>query len=195
MTLDALLATSFVMLVGAATPGPNNVLAMQAGACGTRASSRVIAGVVLGSVALIAVAWFGGIAMFHALPWLRTALAILGSGYLGWLGVAIATRSMQGENGAPRASTVAGIAALQLVNPKAWMIAVAITAAPVARTPAAFAALIVICSAIPAVCLVGWAAVGGVLDRVLGTHRRSFAVASGGLLVVSAAALLIEGVR
>ena len=195
MTLDALLATSFVMLVGAATPGPNNVLAMQAGACGARASSRVITGVVLGSIALIAVAWFGGTAMFHALPWLRTALAILGSAYLGWLGVVMATRSMRGENAAPRASTVAGIAALQLVNPKAWVIAVAITAAPAARTPAAFAALIVICSAIPAVCLAGWAAVGVVLDRMLGTHRRSFAVASGGLLVVSAAALLIEGVR
>jgi threonine/homoserine/homoserine lactone efflux protein len=192
MTFDVLFATSLAMLVGAATPGPNNLLAMQAGAAGPRATARVIAGVVLGSVALIAIAWFGGSALFDAVPWLRRALAIAGAVYLGGLGIAIAMRSPQDAAAAPRATSVAGIAALQVVTPKAWMIAVAVTTAPATRTPAAFAALITIASVIPAACLAGWAAAGAGLDRLVGAHRRWLDVASGGLLVASAVALLGE---
>src|SRR5436190_18278884 len=98
---------------------------MQAGAAGPRATVRVIVGVVIGSVVLFAIAWFGGSALFDAAPWLRRALAIAGAGYLGGLGIEIATRSPGDAAATPRASSVAGIAALQVVNPKAWMIAVA----------------------------------------------------------------------
>lgn len=192
MTFDALVATGLAMLVGAATPGPNNLLAIQAGAAGPRATARVIAGVVLGSVVLISVAWFGGSVVFDAVPWLRRGLAIAGAAYLGGLGLAIAMRPPRDATAAPRATSVAGIAALQVVNPKAWMIAVAVTTGPATRTPAAFAALIAIASAIPIACLAGWAAAGAALDRLAGAHRRWVDLASGGLLVASAGALLVE---
>jgi threonine/homoserine/homoserine lactone efflux protein len=184
MQLDALIATGTVMLVGAATPGPNNLLAMRAGARGPRAVVRVIVGVVLGSLAVIAAAWLAG-AMLP--PWGRDALAIAGGCYLGALGIAVARGSSGPADTA--ASSIAAIALLQLANPKAWTIALAITA-PLERTAVAFAALLAITVAIPAVCLAVWAAIG----RTLG-QRRWLDVASGALLIAAAVALVLEGVR
>jgi len=182
MSNETLLATGAVLLGAAITPGPNNLLAMQSGRAGPRAVAGLIASVVAGSLVLVTATWFGGAALFARLPALRGVLAIGGAVYLVWLGLGLIRRSPD----RPAPASLRSVLALQLVNPKSWIMAIAITSMP-PHDALGFATLAGLCVVIPAVCLTIWAAGGALLGRVAWFER-----AMGGLLVVSACALLVE---
>ena len=206
--MDALIGAAGAIAAAALTPGPNNFVVMRTAARGGLAAALpAIAGVVLGSLALLALVVAGAGAAFDAVPHLRAALAIAGCLYLVWLGARLMRGGADEGSGrapvpeaqkTPRAADsqerlpagVAGLFGFQFLNPKSWVLVLTATAA----TPAGwgglarFGRLAALFAIIPTVCLLLWAAMGKAtaaagtwLDRILGA-----------LLIASALLLLAE---
>ena len=155
-----------------------------------------MAGVIAGSVLLLLIVWTGAGALFDAEPGLRAALTLAGCLYLAWLGLGLMRR--RPANGAPRPalpSTAAGLAVFQLLNPKSWIMVTTATAAVNAQAAdlAGLAALTAIFVVVPASCLSIWALAGTALTRFMqdAQHGRWFDRAMGGVLIASAALLLL----
>ena len=180
--MQAWWAVTGIVAVAFATPGPNNLAVLAAASrgavhpCGTdrrrrdyrndRARRRLLG---------------GSRPRVRGAPAARTGLAVAGGLYFAWLGVQLFRSSETAEDGsAPRAISFAAMFLLQFVNPKAWLLVVAVTA--IAHGSVAnLAVLVSIMSAVSLVCLSLWAAMGrliGVLfqgsaarrwvDRILG---------------------------
>jgi threonine/homoserine/homoserine lactone efflux protein len=189
-----------VLVAAAITPGPNNFLALEAGSRGVRAIARVVFGVVAGSLCLLALiaAGVGRLLVAHA--WFGAALLVAGGAYLAWVGVMLIVHAGKDANerrdthaaGAP--STLLGVAAFQLANPKAWMLVGSVAAASLAdsfiQNLVAVGALIALVSA---VCLGLWAFAGAMFAGWLARSRvrQWFDRAMGVLLTCSAAGMTI----
>jgi threonine/homoserine/homoserine lactone efflux protein len=94
--MEALIGAAGAIAAAALTPGPNNFVVMRTAARGGLAAALPpIAGVVLGSLALLAVVVAGAGAAFDAVPHLRVALAIAGCLYL----VSLGARLLWGGSG------------------------------------------------------------------------------------------------
>ncbi len=195
--MDPLIAVTGFVVVAVITPGPNNFIVMAAaGRGGFAAALSPMAGVVGGSVALLAVAWAGAAALFETLPGLRIVVVLLGAGYLAWLGAV-----MIGQAGADASAatglpdTALAVAVFQFMNPKAWMLMLTAVSALSGEGGAlpALAALTVIVALVSAGCLGLWAAAGAAISGWLArpAARRWFDRAMGGLLIASAALLLV----
>src|SRR5687768_17221394 len=128
--MSSLLPVVAVLFAAAITPGPNNIIVMQAGARGMAPAAGAVLGIVCGSTLLLIFTWFGfGIATSFV-PAFALVLHILCGAYLAWLGFALLTREQTAVDGTVP-STPLGIAVFQLLNPKAWIL----VAAAVAATP------------------------------------------------------------
>jgi threonine/homoserine/homoserine lactone efflux protein len=173
--MEALMGVAAVVTVGAITPGPNNWVAMRAAArSGAAGALPVIAGVVLGSLALLVLVSAGGGAAFQAEPRLKGALGIGGSLYLGGLGARLIlqtfSRTPRAEPDAERLpSGLMGLFGFQFLNPKSWVMVVTATAAAQNGSGAlpTFLRLAGLFVLIPAACLVVWSAFGALMARVL----------------------------
>jgi threonine/homoserine/homoserine lactone efflux protein len=85
--MDPLLAVAGLVAVAAITPGPNNFVVMRAAASsGIAGALPAIAGVVFGSLALLALVAAGAGALFSVFPASRLVIAFGGGGYLAWMG-------------------------------------------------------------------------------------------------------------
>jgi threonine/homoserine/homoserine lactone efflux protein len=198
--VNALGAIAGLLCVAALTPGPNNLVVLRtASRDGLRGALPAVAGVVLGGLALLCVTAVGAGTAFAAWPALRRWLAIAGAAYLVWLGVSLiadglrANRPHADKDVALPAGTL-GLVGFQFLNPKSWvMVLTAIASVPVdgLRGYLPLAGLFV---AIPAVCLLLWAALGALLARSLTCPRirRGADLGMGALLVASAGLLLLE---
>jgi threonine/homoserine/homoserine lactone efflux protein len=159
---------SVVLLLAAGTlsPGPNNFIVMRAAARGGLAAALpAIAAILLGSVVLLALAGSGAGA-FARWPLLRQAIAIGGSLYLLWLGVSLMRTQAASDTVPVAPSGALALFAFQLLNPKAWTLALTLVAAQ--TTPRIFEILQRLAPlyvGIAAVSLALWAALGGVLRR------------------------------
>jgi threonine/homoserine/homoserine lactone efflux protein len=118
------------------TPGPNTLLATALAAnFGLRRAWRFIVAVPAGWTVMMLASALGLGALLTALPWLRLAVQVLGIAYLLWLAWKLAgTREL-----APGADDRAAVGfwqgvALQFVNVKAWMLALALAAGWVATS-------------------------------------------------------------
>jgi threonine/homoserine/homoserine lactone efflux protein len=176
-------AAAGLIAAAAFTPGPNNFIVMQrAAAAGLRAAAPAIAGVIAGSIALLALVAVGGGALFAAVPGLRLAVTLAGAAALAAAGVRLILRRVD----APRAASPAGFTALvafQLLNPKAWTMALtAVAAVPPGGGAALLAPIFVV---IPAAGLTLWGALGRVLAG------RAWLDPLMGVLLVASAALLV----
>lgn len=195
-------ALTGLIAVAAVTPGPNNFIVMTAaGRGGFRSALPAMGGVLLGALGLLTLVWAGAGAAFETAPVLRAGLKLTGASYLIWLGAALIwqTREPAGDEETPaRAalpSTVLGVATFQFLNPKGWVLVLTATAAvPADLTPLArLSTLAGIFVAVSSVCLTVWACLGAAISERLKRPmtRRWFERAMGGLLVASAALLLL----
>ena len=200
--MDALPAVAGFIAVAVITPGPNNFIVMAAAARGGFvAAVPAIAGVVAGSLVLLALAWAGADAAFEAAPPLRPALKLAGAAYLAWLGALLIHRSRSRsrddlESGAGHLPSMAlGVAGFQLLNPKSWVLILTAAAAlsGEAEPLPAFAALAATLAALSLLCLTLWASAGAAIAGWLRrpTARAWFEGAMGGLLIGSAVWLLV----
>jgi threonine/homoserine/homoserine lactone efflux protein len=172
------LVASALAIMG--SPGPTTLSLVAAGsAYGARVCLPYLAGLVLGTLVVLAAVAAGITAALLAVPALSTALLLVSAAYILWLAYHIATAPPLGapSAGAAAPSLAAG-ALLGVANPKAWVAIAAVFAsatlasAPLADAGAKFALL----SAIVVLIHVVWLGVGISLAPLLRDPRRSRAV-------------------
>jgi threonine/homoserine/homoserine lactone efflux protein len=190
------LAFAAFAVVGSFTPGPNNAIALATGV--NFGWLRVLphaAGVTIGFSAVLAAAAAGALGAVLAIPGATPLLKAVGVGYLLWLAWLVAGRGPSGERPLQRPLTVWQSALLQLVNPKGWLLAVAVASTWFAgslraghEVAVAIAAFALLCAASN----LAWAVLGAGLQRWLrqGARLVWFNRAMGVALATSALAMV-----
>ncbi|MEX2150485.1 MAG: LysE family translocator [Steroidobacteraceae bacterium] len=193
--MGALVPVIGLLFAAAITPGPNNVIVMEAGARGGIAAALgATLGVIAGSLMLLTLVWLGVGAAMQAWPGLPIALGIGGGAYLAWLGFLL----MRADGNRPDSSkpvlpaTVPGIAAFQLMNPKAWVLVTTAAAAMPAGNDVATLALLI--ASVTSICLTVWGTAGALFSRWLArpVARRWFDRIMGALMAAFALRIAVD---
>ncbi|MEP7312234.1 MAG: LysE family translocator [Pseudomonadota bacterium] len=196
----ALAPLALFVLVSSITPGPNNLLVMRSGArFGLQPTTRHILGVETGMVGLLLLAHIGLGALLLALPMAFEVLRWACFGYLlylAWVTLRDPGPSAAGSGASAQPMGFTQAALFQLVNPKAWMMAVTgVSAFNTAGSPGAgdLAAVIAVFLAIGFPCVMTWALWGAAIHRVLhkASARRVFNI-SMAVLVAGSAVLMLQ---
>jgi threonine/homoserine/homoserine lactone efflux protein len=194
-------------LVGAITPGPNNLMLMRSGATfGIRRSLWHALGVQIGFIGLMLLSWLGVGALLLAIPTAFTVLRWLCFAYLIWLAWVVLqdgrardparAAAMPGRPIQSRPMSCAEAILFQLINPKAWMMAVTVVSAfygGVAPRAVDVAAATMICVAIGTVCMTIWTAWGATLHHLLEQprSRQLFSYSMAALVLATAVWMLL----
>jgi threonine/homoserine/homoserine lactone efflux protein len=204
LTLGPLALFAFVASI---TPGPNNLLLMRSGASfGIRRSLWHLFGVQVGFLGLLFLVHLGVGAMLLALPGAFSVLRWACAAYLLWLAVMIL------KDDKPSAETKSGVVApgvakpagatprpmnwleavlFQLINPKAWMMAITVASAFYGSSAPALPDLAVaalVCFVIGGTCMLVWTVWGASIDYVLKRPQARRAYAWSMSLAVAATA-------
>ena len=198
MSADVLIALVSLAFVSAWTPGPNNALVASSGVTfGLRRSMPHVLGIGLGYPLMVLIVGLVLGQAFQQSVLLREILRWGGSALLLWVAWKIATAGgLEARDGAPRPFTFVEAAAFQWINPKAWVMALGITAqfvrpeAPV--WTASVVALVFVAAGLTSA--FGWAWSGMILRRWLSSRARlrAFNVAMG-LLIASGVVYMLAG--
>ena len=150
------------------TPGPNNLILMHAGASGSLAQAgRVVLAIQSGGLLVLSLVWLGlsgliaaddgGVEVFQ---WFGPVVLIL-------LGNWILFGKASGGNALPSASMI-GLAFLQLVNPKSWMLVVSLLslAGEAALTSAGWAVFLTLFALVPLTSQFLWLLAGQGINRL-----------------------------
>jgi threonine/homoserine/homoserine lactone efflux protein len=166
-------------LVASITPGPNNLLLMRSGAAfGVRRTLWHLVGVQTGFAGLMVLAHLGIGVILLALPAAFTVLRWGCFAYLLWLAWLI-LRDARSRNAASAAAPgrpmryIEGML-FQLINPKAWMMAITSVSAFYAGavpTTVDLAAAMLLCLSIGGPSMLIWAAWGAAVDQLLKQPR------------------------
>lgn len=184
--MSSLLPVISVLFAAAITPGPNNIIVMQAGARGIAQAVGAVLGVVCGSMLLLVFTWFGFGLAASFVPAFTLILHILCGAYLAWMGFVLLAREQATAMDAAVPSTPVGIAAFQLLNPKAWiLVAAAVAAMPQEK---GLALLMILMIAVTGACLMLWALAGTAAARLFARPgaRRVIDRMLGAVLLLSA---------
>ncbi|MYE01155.1 MAG: LysE family translocator [Alphaproteobacteria bacterium] len=186
-------AVTGIVAVAFATPGPNNLAVLAAASRGgfIRAAPTA-AGVIAGTVALVIVSWAGAGLVFERIPAARSGLAVAGGLYFAWLGVQLLRSNEAAEDGSvSRSLSFAAMFLLQFVNPKAWLLVLAVTVIAHGSVTN-LAVLVSIMSAVSLVCLSLWAAMGRIIGVLLqGSAARLWVDRILGALLIGLAGLTL----
>lgn len=195
MTL--LLSMAAFALVSSITPGPVNLVALGSGARhGLRATLAHITGATAGFTVLLVLIGLGLYEVLIRWPLLTTGIRLAGVLYLLYLAWKLASdNGLLQADGSSSRPTLLGGAAMQWLNPKAWLASVAGMGAFAAdgdsSTVGRFALIyFVVCYA----SIACWAVAGTYLQRhlVKAANVRLFNRAMAVLLTLCAAGLLVE---
>lgn len=179
------------------TPGPNNMMLAASGATfGWRATLPHAMGVALGFPVMVFLIALGLGEIFQRSPAFRAGLAWAGFAVMLWLAWRIATADAAKARTRARPLHFHEAAAFQWINPKAWAMAIGVSATyargaePVLEAAIAAAAFVLA----GLTSSQGWAVFGAGMGRVLGTgmRLRVFNVTMGLLLAVSALWLVLD---
>lgn len=184
--------------VASITPGPTNILVLSNSTLyGLRAAMPIVLGACAGAAMIVLlVGWgLGGVLLRY--PLVQQGMAWLGMAWISVLAWQLFRSPASGLATDPDSKRMGagGGAALQLVNPKTWMMALAVisvfTGADAGSVQYGVYALIFFLVAVP--CLVAWAMLGRGAARVLRSGRalRRFNQGMALLLLVSAWASLL----
>ena len=191
MPLETFLSLIGLAIAAAFTPGPNNTLVATSGArFGLRATLPHISGVGIGFPVMIFIIAMGLGQVFQQSALLREAVRLLGMLILLWLAWKIATsRGALGESQNARPFSFIQSAAFQWINPKAWVMAVGVTAQFVsAQAPLRSAIIVALVFVVAGFCsATTWTLFGVGMQRWLNTSNRLrvFNLAMAGLIVLS----------
>jgi len=189
-------------LVASITPGPNNLLLMRSGALfGVRRSLWHLLGVQTGFIGLVVLAHLGAAALLLALPGVFGLLRWACFAYLLWLAWLIlrdarasaANVARPAADGRPMRFVEALL--FQLINPKAWMMALTVGSAfygGLAPTHLDLATAILISICIGGPSMLVWTLWGASIDRVLRrpAARQMFGYAMAALVAATAVWML-----
>jgi len=177
MSLDSALALVGFAFVMSISPGPGNFLLLASGAnFGFVRSLPLVLGISLGFLSMVFLVGIGLGQVLQQLPAAYTGLKVVCAAYVLWLAWKIArSRPL-----APQDDSVAGTpigfvqaALFQLVNPKAWAVALIVT---VSYTDpdnylASLVLMIALFAAVNLPAISVWAVSGAALQRLLSTPR------------------------
>lgn len=191
-------STTLLPLVGFAavtsiTPGPNNLMLLASGThFGWRRSLPHLLGISAGFGVMLALVGLGLGEVFTRYPTLHAALQWASLAYLLVLAARVATAAPPGAADAPGRSRPMGFAAaamFQVINPKAW--AMALTAVT-AYSDLGVALLTLVFVAVNLPCCGSWAVLGEQMRRWLHRPRalRAFNWGAAALMVASVLPLL-----
>lgn len=169
MSVEGWLGLLVFAFVTTITPGPNNLLLLASGmTVGTRRTLPFLAGIVAAFSLLVAAAGLGLAAAVTAAPAAERLIRYGGCAYLAWLAWKLANAAPSGTTDmAPQLLSFRDGVAFQLLNPKAWMMALTATAlyAP-GGAPAALAAVAAVFLVVGAPCNLVWLLGGSLLGRL-----------------------------
>ncbi len=207
--MDVQQFTAFIAfaLITSITPGPNNLMVMaSAAAFGWTRTLPLISGIALGIASMLGAAALGLGALLQQAPELLVAVRLLGAAWLLWLAwqfAAPAVRRRPPAGAGSRGPAVPGrplrayeAALFQWINPKAWTLAVAASAAYAGLAPDAATRALVMIAAILVIAPFSnsvWALAGSALRRLTGEGAtgRVFGLAMALLIVVSAVVIAL----
>jgi len=153
-----------------ATPGPNTVMLAASGlAFGVRRSLPQFAGILIGFALLLAAIAAGLQAMILAEPRILWLLRLVGTIYLLWLARRLWNAASTTEAACSTPVPLAQALVFQFVNPKAWLIAIAVVTA-FAESATSYAGQAVLCSLFmlfSAPILFAWVLFGAAIRHVL----------------------------
>lgn len=195
-TVFALIGFAFVMSI---SPGPANFLLLASGAnFGFRRSLPLVFGISLGFLAMVFAVGVGFGEVLRQFPPVLTGLRLACTAYVLWLAVKIGRSRSLGSGDAEAAATpvsFAQAALLQLLNPKAWAVALIVTVsftdpADYLRSLLLMMGLFALVN-LPSISV--WALFGNLLRSTLATGRRLtlFNVVMAFLLVGSMIPMLV----
>jgi threonine/homoserine/homoserine lactone efflux protein len=194
-TALALMGFAFVMSI---SPGPGNFLLLASGAnFGFLRSVPLVLGISGGFLTMVLFVGLGLGQVLQAVPALYTALKFVCAAYVLWLAWKIArSRAIAPEGAAAMAEPIGFLQAalFQLVNPKAWAVALIVTVSYTSPDDYLFSLVLMIALFalvnLPAISV--WAVSGAALRGVLGRGNRiaAFNIAMAALLVASMALVL-----
>ncbi|RMQ42802.1 LysE family transporter [Pseudomonas cichorii] len=153
--------------VSSITPGPTNILVLSNSArYGLRASLPIILGACMGAAGLVLAVGTGVGRSLVQIPGAQTVMSIIGVTWLTWLAWKIfsATASPLEQDDKQQRLGFIGAAGLQLVNPKTWMMALAVVSV-FSQGTVADLALVFFLVSIP--CMTCWALLGSGSARLL----------------------------
>ncbi len=199
-TAIALIGFAFVMSI---SPGPGNFLLLASGAnFGFLRSLPLVLGISLGFLTMVFAVGMGLGQVLQQAPVVYTALKFVCAAYVLWLAFKIArSRSMgsSGEDRMDRPISFLQAALFQLVNPKAWAVALIVTVSysnPDDYLPSLVVMILLFALInLPAISI--WAISGAALRRFLRDSRRIVAFNTGMavLLVGSMIPVLLASFR
>lgn len=179
MPLDAILALIGFAFVMSVSPGPSNILLLASGAnFGLARTVPLILGISFGFLTMVLGVGLGVARVLEAYPVSSVALRIACTVYILWLAVKMFSHRGSGlsrsDNKIDKPFTFLQAAGLQLVNPKAWTVAliVTVTYLPPEASLSSLALLLTLFAAvnIPAISI--WAISGHALRDFLGEENR-----------------------
>lgn len=173
-----------ILFAAAITPGPNNLMVMNAAQDGVRAALPAIIGAVTGTVALMFTVRFGLGSAILVQPSIRLILHVIGALLLIYLAVQTLKSgwidSHVSNSETHHRRLFASIFVLQVVNPKTWVLVTTVSTTHAASSSTSFVMLATLTTLIPAACLVVWAVAGSAMNALFEgpVFRRAFATAA-----------------
>ncbi|HCL76793.1 MAG TPA: lysine transporter LysE, partial [Pseudomonas sp.] len=128
--MQSLLPFLIFAFVASITPGPTNILVLGHGArFGLRATLPLVLGASLAAALIVLLVGLGLGEALQRYPRVQQAMSLLVALWLSWLAWQLlrsAAQSFEAASATHRELGPLGAALLQLVNPKVWMMAVAV---------------------------------------------------------------------
>ncbi|MBD9414644.1 LysE family translocator [Pseudomonas sp. PDM16] len=175
--MQSLLPFLLFAFVATITPGPTNILALSHGArFGVRATLPLVLGACLAAALIVLLVGLGLGEALLRYPRVQLAMSWLGALWLSWLAWQLLRSAATPLNTTDeRELGPLGAAALQLVNPKVWMMAVAVVSVFAAGSEDKAArvlqlSLIFLLLAVPS--MTAWALLGAGSARLLQSPKR-----------------------
>ncbi len=197
MELNMFLSMLGFLWVAAITPGPNNMLLTASGArFGFLRSLPLMVGIMIGMQVMLLLVAFGVGGLILLYPAVHLLLKIAGSLYLLWLAWKIGTAAYENLDirhppATPMPFWQGGL--LQLINPKAWLMALGAVASFSLADGAYRSSVIAISIGLVTVNLVAsviWLSFGTLIGRILHS-RRIWCLFNGVMGLLTAACVLL----
>ncbi|WP_313209365.1 LysE family translocator [Stutzerimonas nitrititolerans] len=177
--MQSLLPFLIFAFVASITPGPTNILVLGHGArFGLRATLPLVLGASLAAALIVLLVGLGLGEALQRYPRVQQAMSLLGALWLSWLAWKLlrsAAQSFEAASATHRELGPLGAALLQLVNPKVWMMAVAVVsvfAAGSADKAVRVAQLSFVFLLMTLPCMSVWALLGAGSARLLQSPQR-----------------------
>ncbi len=162
--------------VASITPGPTNILILaNSQRYGVKATLSAVVGACVSASLIVMISGAGAGELLHQYPLARQIMSWIGALWLSWLSWQLFSAPPPDlAGGTQKRFTARAAALLQVVNPKTWMMALAVVClfAPTGQHPLPVIALMALWFLlISLVCLVAWAWLGQVVNRMFRTDR------------------------